>query len=445
MAVGATANWRVRPSGNNANGGGFDPGIASPGTDFSQQNTAQVAFNGTTVRATTAGVGAVITLVGYSATAADIANCLHITGGTNFITGWYFITAQGGSTWTLDRNCTSGAGAAMTGNMGGGWADPFTNTTTGAAILVPGNNVFILGSGTPNPSSYTLDYTCPGTAVTFAAGDTTNGYISFLNDPATPGYKASPDTTGGMPTIKVPIGTGGSNNINLSGNSLEGLWFIWTASQATDSMINQTSQTRDTIIGCVFDLFNSNGRVLQLVGGGYVFGCEGFTSVTGAGPSNVFLYVANPSFVSSCNIHDLPSTLGGITAQGPITVANCIIAKTAGDGVILPSNQTTASVINCTVDGNTGNGITIDISTGQVDREVVFNTIISNHTGVGKFGLRNSGDRNATQASQIAVFIDYNTYYNNTANYSVINAGVHDTALIVTPYVASSTGNYALA
>jgi hypothetical protein len=66
-------------------------------------------------------------LVGYTATAADIGNCLNITGGTNFITGWYFITAQGGTTWTLDRNATSGAGAAMTGNMGGGWADFWTN------------------------------------------------------------------------------------------------------------------------------------------------------------------------------------------------------------------------------------------------------------------------------------------------------------------------------
>src|SRR4029077_11679598 len=114
-----TTIWRVRPSGNNANGGGFEPSLSRGRESFSRPNGDRVAFDATTVRATHAGVSNVITLVGYSATAADIGNVLNITGGTNFIPGWYAITAQGGTTWTLDRNCTTGAGAAMTGNMGG--------------------------------------------------------------------------------------------------------------------------------------------------------------------------------------------------------------------------------------------------------------------------------------------------------------------------------------
>jgi hypothetical protein len=40
--------------------------------------------------------------------------------------------------------------------------------------------------------------------------------------------------------------------------------------------------------------------------------------------------------------------------------------------------------------------------------------------------------------------VDYNTYYNNTSNYNAINAGPHDTALGVTPYVAQATENYTL-
>ena len=43
MAINATAIWRVRPSGNNANGGGYDPGIAGAATDYSQQNAAQAS------------------------------------------------------------------------------------------------------------------------------------------------------------------------------------------------------------------------------------------------------------------------------------------------------------------------------------------------------------------------------------------------------------------
>src|SRR5690242_11230658 len=144
MAVNATAIWRVRPSGNNANGGGFDPGISSPGTDYSQQNGPHVTFDGATIRATTSGTSATITVVGYTVAATDVANALNITGGTNFTTGWYFIQSvnTGANTWTLDRNVSSGAGSGMTGRMGGGWADPITNL---GSPPVAGNVVYVLG------------------------------------------------------------------------------------------------------------------------------------------------------------------------------------------------------------------------------------------------------------------------------------------------------------
>ena len=40
--VASTGVWEVRPGvGSDSNGGGFDPSVASPGTDYSQQNSAQ--------------------------------------------------------------------------------------------------------------------------------------------------------------------------------------------------------------------------------------------------------------------------------------------------------------------------------------------------------------------------------------------------------------------
>ena len=128
----------VRSTGSDSNGGGFY--AAGGGTDYSQQNSPQVVFNGTTIKATSTGGASKVTLTGHTGTAADVGNFLQITGGTNFLTGIYQIISATSTTWTLDRQVDNGsAGAAMTGNMGGALATPHaaTFTFTGSLITPP--------------------------------------------------------------------------------------------------------------------------------------------------------------------------------------------------------------------------------------------------------------------------------------------------------------------
>ena len=124
MALPQYLVWEVRTTGNNANGGAFLP--TSGGTDRSQQDSPHVTFDGTDVTATTTGASATITISGYTVAAGDIGNILNITGGTNFTTGRYYIQSVSteNNTWTLDRDCCSGAASAMTGRMGGCIAYP---------------------------------------------------------------------------------------------------------------------------------------------------------------------------------------------------------------------------------------------------------------------------------------------------------------------------------
>src|SRR5258708_8614207 len=114
MALTASAVWEVRTTGDDTQGGHFDSSVTSPGTDYSQQASAQVVFDGVTIAATTAGVTATIVITGYTVATGDVGNGLNITGGVNFTTGRYTITAvnTGTGTWTLDRNATSGAASA---------------------------------------------------------------------------------------------------------------------------------------------------------------------------------------------------------------------------------------------------------------------------------------------------------------------------------------------
>lgn len=437
MAIAATAVWRARPSGNNANGGGFDPGVTSPGTDYSQQNAAQVVFNGSTVTAT--GSTATITVSGYTTAATDVGNMLHITGGTNFTTGWYTITAQATGTWTLDRNPTTAAASAMTGNMGGGWADFFTNTTS-SGPLVPGNIVYVLGSGTPNPSSYTYDYTL-SSSWTPASGNTSAGKIQFLNDPSTPGYKAPPDTTGGMPVTQLN-NTSFNSAVDLV---VAGLYLVANTAAGINAYNGNSGSGNGVLFGCVFDQF---GNVSQFASGTAlsVIGCEAFSSVANASGGAVAIALASGhgASVIGCNIHDYLN--GAITATWGTFVEGNIIAKNLGAGVNINSasfDTTIGNIFNNTIDGNTGDAIKCN-DQDTCGCAVVFNNIITNHTTASTFGI-NVGSGTTAQNNLVRMFIDYNSFYNNNSNYQNIGAGAHDTALIVTPYVASSTENYTLA
>lgn len=58
-----------------------------------------------------------LTVTGHTVTSRDLYNSFEITGGTNFVTGWYHINGVDtvANTWTLDRACTTGGnGSALT-------------------------------------------------------------------------------------------------------------------------------------------------------------------------------------------------------------------------------------------------------------------------------------------------------------------------------------------
>jgi hypothetical protein len=435
MAVLATAVWRVRPSGVNTNGGGYDPGISGAATDYSQQNAAQATgANGAT---TGAGATTFTDATAGAFTSAMVGNCIQIASGTNFQVGFYFVTAfTNANSVVLDRTPTSGgAGSAGVWKLGGGWADFITNTTS-TGPLVPGNTVYILGSGTPNPAAYTYDYTV-GSAITFANGNGTVGRIFFANDPATPGYKMPPDTTGGMPVVKITV----NNAFTVDYHRFNGLWLVAGTGIATNNAMIAAGTHDFTFFGCVSDQF---GFDVYTIGTGLSIsiGCEFFSSVgaaSGGVTGAISMDQSQPGLVYGCNIHDMISN--GLIIGFTGTISNCIIANCGNVGI--KGQNSLNTIINNTIDGNKSHGIEITTQASVVLSQI-FNNIISNHTGGGKFGLIIDAGSAAANTLLVAI-ADYNTYYNNTASYSGINAGLHDTALGSNPYVAQSTENYQLA
>lgn len=435
MAVGNTAIWRVRPSGNNLNGGGYDPSLSGAATDYSQQNAAQASGSNATC---TTGTSTFVDATANAFTSAMVGNAIQIASGTNFIAGLYFVTAfTSASTVTLDRTPVTGSnGTAGVWRLGGGWADFWTNTSTSFNQIVPGNIVYILGSGIPNPSSYVYDYTYTGAGslTSVLGGDTTNGYIVYANDPSTPSYKAAPDTTGGMPVVKT-------DGVFLSsgGNFLKFIG-IWTAmSNNLGTGTHAVYQTNVSMFyGCVHDHLGFPTEWMS--GQPIAIACESFSS-TGTGSTNFGLFImeqGNTGMTAiGCNFHDIKIS-GIYVFAGNTFIANNIICN-CQQGIQVDTGGLTV-IINNTVDGCASNTLTVN-TTAEVSGTIMLNNIASNSSAA---GLRMSAGATATN-DRVKRLIDYNVFYNNSVNYQSISAGAHDTALGVSPYVNSATENYALA
>lgn len=439
-ALAPTIIWRVRPSGNNANGGGFDPGVTSPGTDYSQQDGPQVTFNGSTLTMSNSGASATVIVTGRSTFAADVGNIVKIASGTNFIAGFYTIISAvpgvtGVGTWTFNVACTSGVGSAAVGRMGGGWADFWMNTT---ANIVPGNIVYILGSGMPNPSSYTYDYTHTSYFTPVAGNQTTGGFISFSGDPNTP--------SSGFPCIK----SDGLLFYNASVTKLVNLWFV--ASSGSFGQLGIMYSTNGLAIGCTFDQFGYDTSFIGVGSGCGAINCEISSSYAGGKRTtnaNPGLYGPNGSLggfgfpVFGNNVHDCIGV--GIEAGDFSNISFNAVSKNGGTGILVPAttNGFNCLISNNTVDGNLGNGVEF---TGQPNISAVscFNNIISNHVTAATYGMKVDAGTTA-QNDRVKNFIDYNTYYNNTVgNVNTISLGAHDTATGSTPYVSESTNNWTL-
>lgn len=429
MAVNATAVWRVRPGGSNANGGGYDPGISGAGTDYSQQNAAQASgTNGACSGGTT--------FTGSGFTSVMVGNAIFITGG-GLTSGFYFVVGYTSAT-SITLDSSPGTGSAANWAIGGAWADFWTNPAS-SGPLVPGNIVYILGSGTPNPASYTYDYTVSG-GFTPSSGASPGGSITFANDPSTPGYKAAPDTTGGMPVIQ-------SDGVLMTGAAfvtVKGFYIVLNGTNGSGVFDCGPMG----VIGCVVDqnandfsgTGGSGGTAISLIGS------EIFSSTAPGSPGASPAVQGTPStVVIGCNIHD---TVGmGIAAGGgffdAVVIEDTIISKCRGDGIDIAAFIRLLNIKNCTIDGNLNNGIEwpslSELSSASIS---VMNNIISNHTG--GYG-QNFDSGTAAQNLTIASINDYNVYYNNSSDLNNLNYGAHDTHGGSNPYVAQSTENYTLA
>lgn len=439
MALSIGSIYEVRTGGSDSNGGGFDPTVASPGTDYSQQNSAQVAYTDLVIGATTTN----LTSVGTPFTSAHVGNFIQINSGSGFTTGIYCINSVATGIATMDRSVGSAASTVGHGNLGG-------------AFQTPGKlfGLFTISNeGILKQKAY------------FQAGTFT------LTSAITISATAMPECIG----YTTSRGDGGQATITTATNSTP--LFTFTGAVAYGGFVNFIfSNTAGTPAPC----FNWGGNVTvtRLIFSNCVF--NGFTYAIQMDSNISFFTTLTQCFMFNCIIENCTQD-GILWAQSAnntqLTLVGCYIKSCSGNGINISNNSTnhvinvfSTVIYNCTLCGIRSNQ---DVNPGAVDQAILnlrnscfvangdsgveirqgsgngttqifmaYNCIFTQNTSYGIFIAQSSslnGSIGVMQISQSNAF-----YGNGTANVSGYTLGAGDITLTGDPFTSKSTGDFTL-
>lgn len=419
MTIGASTVWRIRVSGNDANGAGYDSTISGAGTDYSQQDATQLSLTDCVSTASTT-----ITSATGGFTSAMIGNAIRISAGTGSPTvGYYFITARTDTnTITVDR--VSGTYTAGTGNVGGAAATSeaalCVDANSAGNKYVAGNTIYFRGAGTDTPSS--ADYTI-ASRLTFTG--TATAPVKILGENGRPFLDSTTDIT----------------FLSSAYLYLYGLYF--KASHASMQGFIHGSSVKN-VFNCVFKLNNKGFPVFLSTGdnGSAMIGCEVDGQCTGAVAGNsVGTLISNGFMMHDNYIHDTGDIGVSNTGNGWIQITNNIFKKTWGAAISVSGASLNGVVSNNTIDNGQSDGIVLTAQT-VVPNYAIYNNIISNCSQASKTGLKVTSGTAAT-SDRIATLINYNCVYNCTTSYSGISAGANDVSTDP-QYTDQAGGDYRL-
>lgn len=311
----------------------------------------------------------------------------------------------------------SGTYTAGVAKVGGSFAT-FLNLCTGStglgtilltSPLLAGNTIKIWGAGSEDPTAVDFDLSA-GYYSAFPNG-TTSSRIHFLG-------------INGRPRID-------SRGLVFYLNTyafFKDIYYVQTVGTYTTWGFNSSSTSN--IERCVLD---QNGFDAVLFHG-TSFNCK-FINRGSRAAGTQYAYAPSTAYgqVIMGNIFD--NIRGGAVSAtgGCMYLLNNIITRCRGttiSSVYLAENYTLKGsfIIGNTIDRGEGDGIKISHA-NDVSNDVIRNNIISNHLGSGKYGINISIGTTAANDSAIAGKIDYNNFYNNTADRNAHSAGLNDVAL----------------
>jgi hypothetical protein len=427
MAFGTqTLVFEVRTTGNDANGGAFDSGVSSPGTDYSQQNAAQVTYTDLAIDAldTTK-----LTSAAHPFDSTSPGNVINISGGTGFTTGLYRVVSVSGSTATMDRSVGTASSTGGTGKLGGA----FLTISKATANMQVNGQIIYVKAGTYQISS----------TISNPSGSTPSSIGRIVGYTTTRG-------DAGRATIQATSSLSGSMFINSVGYSSSLSWenIIFDGNSHTVSCFNCSGNLLLQFLNCLFKNFNAS----FVISGTYVHGginiqsCEFSNNTVGGGSGGVIFFNCNGSYPGAMlsvtdsyftnNNGDNQGSYQGqiVVLDAGVNVSRCIIYNNTGalmSGLVLTSPMA-GNIENNAIVSNTLAGITLRSDNGP-NVSITNNIISGNGTGI--------SCPYANTPSLLA--INHNAYWNNTTDKSGFTAGGGEVSLTSSPFVSAGT-NFAL-
>jgi len=381
--------------------------------DYSQQDSAQIAFTDMVIGATTTQ----FTSAGNPVTDAMVGNIINVTSGTGFTVQRVQITSQSGGTATCDKSLGTAASTGGHGNLGGGL---LTIATVNGLIVAASsgvvNNVHIK-SGTYTHTTE-VDIAQPSVWI---------------------GYNTNHWDYGTKPLITTATNSTKLFGINIGSNPgviFDNLSLSNTASIRSWGVYAQASQALFAMRNCVLDGFTYGVNV------DFITSPNGF-SATGFGVYNTEIkncatfgiiqwYNAT---VRGCYLHGNGKAISNTSnsTQNLSLIRNIINANTYGF-YSSGGGTTFVEVQGNDISNNTSDGIN---SQGGLVLDVQNNIFYGN----GGYAINNLGG-----AGVWAQYADYNAYGSNTSGRfnGTSFAGPHDVPLTADPFTNSSGGDFSL-
>lgn len=411
MALPASLVWEIRTTASDTNGGGFDPGVASPGTDYSQQDAAQVAYTDLAIDAVT---NTKLTSAAHPFTSAHVGNTINVTGGVGFTTGWYNVRSVSGAVATMDRAVGAAGSTNGTGNLGGalasiGQLQAIPWVTQNTAYVKTGSYAL---SNSVNVSGGKFNFTIGGTATTSIIGYNTTRTLTNT-DTTLPAFSASANSM-----ILIDNNNGGNflylRNLTFRGNGFTNC--VGVRNNNSEMMIENCQAYDMTGGGTGFQNQFNTTKIFNC----YAKNCSiGFTA-----HEKGDLYTA--CVADSCLLHGFDDT--GVTGA---RYYHCIAWNTSGEG--FRALTVGPFYYDCTSAGNTGgsgHGFSIN------DEATLINCAATGNAGFGFMSNKGAG----TVWARLLNCADFN----NTSGRADTNfySDINGVSLVADPFTSSATGNF---
>lgn len=373
MALSAAVVWEVRPTvGSDSNGGGFDSSVTSPGTDYSQQDSAQ--FTGTLG---TASGTAAFTDAGHSFTSADVGNLICIASGSGFTTGWYTVVSVATGIATLDRSPGTGTvahwalgGALLTlqnliNNSVATNGNTYYIKATGSVVLVNYSGNLGIQSAFGRPAVYAF------IGYTSTRGDGGRATITTATNSVTligaDNLKASFtnilfSTTAGTPAVGITQSGSDFPSVMFTNCKFTGFTQALNCSARTLTMIDVEVTACTSSTGAI--VINSN-QIAAHFAGCYMHANTGpavTMTASGGGYNGTLLFTFTVLYANGTGVSGQSAVNSNDSSAAWVFVNSALVSNT-GDGVSIGAssgaNYCPVALVSCVIENNGGYGVNV--------------------------------------------------------------------------------------